>query len=385
MKSVQRLLTAGALALLLPLLAGADGPADAPAENRQWELNKLREYNPAQYAKLRHNLAVFLRLPTERQEGLRKLDRELHEEITGMRARLEHVMERYADWLERLPEADRQSVLSATDRKVRLQRIREIRDRQWLARLPRAQAEKLARVPEAKRAELIKKLRQDELDERLDWQVALRNPPPAPNRLDQLPEELREAVEKGLRPLLSRDEDKLLKEAEGKWPRFPRTLVELADNHPYSLLGPIGPTSFKDLKEVQPLALGFLKDKKFSDRLKEVEGKWPEYGVVLRDMSKAVPVFGKGRPIQLLPSKYAPSRPADFPPMVQHFIDKKLLPALDEDEAFVLKRTEGEWPNYPKMVLDLAQKHNLHVPTTQTRFEGRDWDRYRWRSLRGRD
>lgn len=306
-----------------------------------------------------------------------------------MRSRLERAAERYADWLDRLSEADRRSVTAAPDRKTRLQRIRAIREAQWLQRLPRATAEKIAKTPEAQRGDLIRKLQNDELEERLDWIVAqrhwdqfLRPSGSLPTRPDHLPEDARETLEKSLRPLLNPQQEQRLKEAEGKWPRYPRVLVELADNHPISVLGPIGPTTIKEL-QINPFVQQFLeKNKKLWDRLKEAEGKWPEFGVAVREVSRLPMPFGKGgRIMGPLPNKFTPARAQDFPPMIQQFIEKKLVPALDPDETFLLKKTEGEWPAYPRLVVDLARKHNLQVPAPPSRFD--TMERYRWRSLTG--
>jgi hypothetical protein len=393
MNYLQRALVLAGLCLLAPVLALADGAPEPPADARQ-QLQKLRTTAPQQYARVRHNLAVFLALPPDRQESLRKLDRELQDEPTHQRARLERVMERYGDWLERLPDADRENILSAPDRKTRLQRIREIRERHWQARLPKAVQDKLAKAPQAERPEMVKKLRQEELDSRLDWIIAqrnwdmlFRNPGGLPTRLDMFSEDTRAGFEQSVRPLLSRDQEKQLKDAEGKWPRYPRLFVELVDSHPYSVLGPIGPLNFKDVKELSlpaPIHAALASDGKVQGRLKEVEGKWPDYGAVLRDSLKEMrrkPPFLLMKNWPALPGKFTPARPADFSPSVATFIDKKLVPALSDDEVFQLKKAEGDWPAYPKMIVDLARKHNLQVPGLPSRLDSPTWERYRWRPL----
>jgi hypothetical protein len=382
-----------AMALMVPSFVLADASSEAVTDNHQ-RLEKLRVNDPQHYASLRHNFAVFRQLPSERQETLRKLERDLEDETPGHRQRLERVAERYADWLEHLSETDRQTIQSAPDRKTRLERIRALRDKQWLKRLPKAQADKIANAPEKERAELLKKFRAEELEEHLDWlaiqrnwDVLMRNPQALPSRLDMLSDETREIIEKSLRPLLSKEEEKILKDAEGKWPRFPRVLIELADQHPLSLQGPVGPTSLKDLNLPGPAQALLQNDKKLEplrNRLKEAEGKWPEFGLAWRDVAalpwKDLPKGPVGKkPFPPLPPKYTPSRTEDLPQMVQQFIDKRLLPALDEGEAGLLKKAEGHWPLYPQTVLELARKHNLQVPNSLGRFDG--LERYRWRWL----
>jgi len=370
----------------LPAIALAVGGADAPDGDGKAALEKIRTSQPQLYARLKHNLAVLQNLPPERQEALRKLDRDLHDEITSMRQRLERVAERYADWLDRLSPEEKKSVVSAPDRKTRLARIREIKEAQWLKRLPKAQADKVAKAPPAERGELLKKFIQEEIDERTDWQIAqrhweqyLRAPGTLPLRPEQMPDDTREALEKSLRPLLTRAEEQLLKDAEGKWPRYARVLVDLADSHPVGVLGPIGPTTIKELQLNQFAVQALEKNKKLHDRLKETEGKWPEFGVAVREVSRIPGTFGKGRLLPPLPNKFTPARPQEFPPGVQQFIEKKLVPALDEEEAFQLRKTEGEWPAYPRLLVDLSRKHNLPMPGVSPRFD--QWDRYRWRSL----
>jgi hypothetical protein len=382
MRSLSRILVLPALASL-PLLALADAP-DPVADARQ-QVQKLRVIDPQHYARLRHNLAVFIALPPTRQEALRKLDRDLQEEPPPQRARLERVMDRYADWLERLPEAERKNVLAAPDRASRVQRIRAIREQQWVKRLPKAKADKLAKLPEAQRAETIKKWRHEEIEERLDWLAAQRHwdglarNTQLPNRPEQLDDASREALEKTLRPLLNPEELKQLKEAEGKWPRYPRVLIDLADNHPLSVQGPIGPTSFKELTGLNPLAVTILEnDKKYKatrERLKESEGKWPEYGAALKELSR-LQLSKKG---PLLPPHLTPAHSDAFPALVQQFLEKRLVPALDEEESARLKKAQGRWPDYPQTILELSHKHNLPIPAGKVRFE--TLERYRWRYL----
>jgi hypothetical protein len=388
MRWVQQILVVAALAILLPALALAGPPTEVQDATNRRAIENLRASDPQAYARLRHNLAVFMDLPPDKQEALRKLDREMQDEITTMRNRLERVADRYADWLERLPEADRKSILSAPDRKTRLQRIRAVREAEWVKRQPKPVAERIAKAPPREKADLIKKLQQEELEDKLDWQVAQRHwdqifraPQMLPVKADQLPEDTRDALEKTLRPLLSRHEEQLLKDNEGKWPRYPRVLVELADSHPISVLGPIGPTNVKEL-QLNKFGMEFLqKEKKGMEKLREAEGKWPEFGLALREVGRLAGPFGGkgGRIIPPLHGKFAPSKPADFSSSVQQFIEKKLVPALDDDEGKHLKNTEGEWPAYPRMVMELARKHNLQVPGGSPRFD--QWDRYRWRSL----
>ncbi len=376
-----------ALALAVPLLA----QDDSAEENRRL-LEKWRA-DPVHAARLQHDLAVFQRLSPERQQRLRKLDRDLQEENPALRARLGRVLQRYTDWLDRLPEAERRSIEQAPDRKARLERIAEIRRREWTRRLPQARREQLAKLPEDQRKEQTHKLWQEQWESRADWLVALRHDEifkreeQAPVRLAILPADVQKFYEESLRPLLSKAEEKRLRDAEGKWPRYLRTLVELADTHPLSVLGPIGPTGLnppKDMVQLPPRLKEAMLGPKASKSLQHLrkllehaDGRWPEAGVVLRDWASRAK-----KPNWQLDQRFMPSHAYQLPPFVQQFLEKRLLPALDEEDRVRLKNTEGHWPAYPRLVIELAHKHNLTVPTDKA-LPGafKFWDAYRVRSV----
>lgn len=377
-------LTCKILATLLPAilvpLAVLAGPAPTLEENRQ-ALEKWQQ-NPQRLARLKRNQTIFRRLPTDAQERLRKLDRDLNEEGPAMRSRLKGVMDRYSTWLDSLPEEDRKSVVNAPDRRARLERIRELRQQQWVRQLPRPQQEQINKLQGKDRTELVRKLWQEDLDRRADWQVAerhwdlmLHKPQQLPLSRDTLPRETRQFLDASLKPLLTADEDRRLREAEGKWPRYPRLLVDLADSHPLSVLGPIGPTRIEDLPSESQRFLKGEKAKKLHERLKQAEGKWPEFGVVMHELRKS----GEKRHLDLK-REFVPSHPKDFPTAVQHFIETRLLLALADDEQKALAKAEGNWPAYPKLIVELARKHNLPIPADPLPGLA-DGDKYRARSV----
>src|SRR5205807_1635995 len=133
MRPIHRTLASVLLLVGLPLLALADGGDDL--ERNRKMLEKARS-DPQHYARLIQELQAFLALPEERQKELRKLDRDLHDEDSATYARLQRVLERYSNWLLRLPETERKQLESTTDLKERLRLIKEIRQRQWISRLP---------------------------------------------------------------------------------------------------------------------------------------------------------------------------------------------------------------------------------------------------------
>src|SRR5437870_13485302 len=120
MRHTGRILVLAVLLGGLPWLAQADSGPDELEQNRRL-LEKWRT-NPDHEARLRRDLKAFLALPYDRQQQLRTLDRELSEEDSAGYARLQRVVERYADWLRNLPEADRQQIVTAASAEERLKR-----------------------------------------------------------------------------------------------------------------------------------------------------------------------------------------------------------------------------------------------------------------------
>src|SRR5436305_14595075 len=112
MRAVFRLsLLLGVLALAAAAPAVPDGPAAEREQNRRL-LARYRT-DPVHYERLKSDLQWFRSLPPQRQAALRKLDQDLQKEDPVIQARLLRVMDRYASWLERLPEADRQRIQAA--------------------------------------------------------------------------------------------------------------------------------------------------------------------------------------------------------------------------------------------------------------------------------
>ncbi len=101
--------------------------SETPASQRSWR----REY------------AEFLKLPAEVQQRIRRLDRELHEEESETTVRYLRVMQRYSEWLDRLSPEQRHYVETARSTNAKIKRIREIKERQWIATLPKADRDRI--------------------------------------------------------------------------------------------------------------------------------------------------------------------------------------------------------------------------------------------------
>src|SRR5215471_9009102 len=166
------LLLTGCIAVGVRVLAVADGPApedlQTTLEHNRRLLEKWRA-DPEHYGRLQRDYQAFLALPPERQARLRKFDRDLHAEDPAMQARLWTVLERYTSWLEKLPDGDRNWIESAPDSSTRLERVKHIRDQQWVKRLPQKIQKELAELPEDKRPDRIAELRLEERQRRLEW------------------------------------------------------------------------------------------------------------------------------------------------------------------------------------------------------------------------
>lgn len=382
--SGRSLLILVACALVAVSVWAQSGPVPDDQQPNRQRLAQWRT-DPEHYARLQQDLAVFRTMPPERQNRLRQLHRDLHEQDSATEARLRRVLERYAVWLGRLPAADRQRIEQASNPRDRIRLIKEIRERQRKDRLPRAVQEQLDKKSATEREAEMKRLRDEEWNRRADWQVAFRfwgtlmnlKSEPLPARLEDFPQVVQIFVEKQLRRLLSEAEQERLRKAEGQWPLYPRTLVDLADRH-VTLPGPIGPMRLTDLPEDSQQKLKKLAPLKLSKNLAQAEGKWPDFAVLLLDLARR-------RNVSLsLPPKDIPSRLEDFNPSVQQFFRNELVPALSEPEKEHLRKAEGQWPLYPRTLLELACVHDLQIPGTTLPGPHDRWDRYRLKPPPGR-
>jgi hypothetical protein len=376
MRFLWRMVFGGAILLILvPLFGGAESGNDELEHNRLL-LEKWRK-DPEHNETLRRNLRAFLALPEERQKRLRQLDHDLHEEESATSVRLQSVLERYAEWLQGLPEADRQRIQREADPQRRLEIVRELREREWVQRLPRAIREDLEKLPADQRRVRITQLRQEEHKRRRQWQVAIRNwaeltqNRPQITRLQDLAPDVKTFVHESLFPMLTPEEKNRLLQAEGKHPLFLRTLVELADKHPIRLPGPTtGPARFEQLPSELQTRLKRVKDWP-SPQVKQAEGKWPDYAIQVTQFARA-----SAHKVRLL-KQLGPCRPGEFSPPVREFIEKKLVPALGADDAAMLHRAEGNWPRYPNLLLRFAWKHGLQVPGMRLPGPPQMWNPYR--------
>jgi len=355
------------LPVLCCLLAATPGHESASVDlERNRQLLQKWKTDPEHYARLRSDLEAFWALPEEKRQRLRRLDRDLHQLDAKAQKELWTVVERYRLWLDRLAEEDRRQIEDAGDTSERLRLIKEIRDRQWIERLPRTVREELRNTPADGWAMRVAQLREQERRQRKLWQRPLgAGPGPRgakqPSRLHDFPKEVQEFVEKHLLPRLTADEELHYRRSEGQWPAFPLLLIHLSERYPVlpPLPAPQRPiTHYEDLSEQARRIAG---PKTFWERRSEewkklqlVEGKWPQWAetmvtLLTDEQRKTMPPLGA-------------SRPREFPIAVQTFLETTLRIKVKGAEFRKLRETEGKWPDYPRRLLDLAHKHHLQVP-----------------------
>jgi hypothetical protein len=362
-------------------VAATSDSGDALAQNR-WLLNHLR-HDRARYTRLQRETERFNTLSTAEQARIRALEQALSGETSETQARLLRAAERYADWLQRLPASDRNQILAETDKDKRLALIRQIRLREWLEHLPTPQRERVEKATDSERANVIAQIRSDEKSSKT-WTLAARNwneigARGVIDRTEKLPEEVQQFVKENLVPRLHPAERERLRFSEGRWPAYPRTLVDLNDNEriAFRLLLPVsGPKRIDELPaDVQKRLKSAKTPEIFKKRLTKAEGHWPEFAIIISE--------GRGNRLNARP--FGPCTPKDFPKATREFIEQKLMTpqsgVLDDAERERLRLAEGLWPSYPKTLVELAWKHRLQIPGASLPGPPELWDRYRDKPL----
>ena len=356
------LLAAALLGAAVPVLAVSEAAPDDLEHNRR--LLERDRADPDHYARLLRDLRAFQALPPDRQAQMRRFDHALHEEDPATQKRLWAVLERYAEWVGRLPEADQQRIDGAADPAERLRIVKDLREQQWVDRLPKADRDALAGLGEPARATKIASLLAAERQRRKEWQdwaAGQKARPEAgprttrPARLADFPEPVRAFVGDKLTPMLGDDEKERLKNVEGKWPALANLVADLAAKHPYLPPLPSGAVVRYDQLPAAVKALltpEGLRRRGQWDELQKKEGKWPQYALAVTELLKQEK---KGAP------PLGASGPDDFPREVRTFLDRS-GPEWKEADRARLHDAEGKWPDYPLALLDVARKNDAVVP-----------------------
>jgi len=144
-------------------------PDDLDYGRKKFEI--WRQY-PEQLAKLRQAAQTFASLPAARQQRLDKLDLDLSRESSVVQAGLHDALDRYTEWLAKLPEADRERIRLARDKEARLTIIKELRQNDWLRQQPKATREAIEALPAELRPAALEKARSEDRQRRDAWSIA---------------------------------------------------------------------------------------------------------------------------------------------------------------------------------------------------------------------
>lgn len=337
---------------------------------------------------------AFRTLPPARQAEIVRLDQELQAREPRERDRLFRVLEAYAAWLARLPEAERKSILSAPDAAARLAAVRAAREREWVEALPPPMRARLGAAGAAERAALIRQWKDEEAARRERWAFARQhveafaaNKSPWPFDTERGRNEVIDFAHHALKvddrrrcrlsPADLAEYHRTLSaaRADDSWAWYGLLVYELSRLHPY-LPEPDNPKLLiSEVGELPPPYLPRVGPKKGGgfgsrQRLAAVAGKWPEFPLeVLRE----VPAAGFGKEVNASPP-LGPARLSDFKQPVQEFAKKDLFPRLNADEARELERLQGKWPDYPRKFVSLADKYDLSVPGVTLPGPPRRWE-----------
>jgi len=247
---------------------------------------------------------------------------------------------------------------------------------EWLAQQPKAIRDKAAALPAQERVAFVAVEKGRSRKTQEDWLIAsrfwteLHKGAPLPARPSDFPESVGSYVQDYLRHFLSKEEWARLQQAQGQWPLFPMTLVELADKHPPALPGPHGHRRFDELP--------FAVQKMFKSKtpggkaIKAAEGNWPGFA---RALTQTAQTRGLHFPNELWPYNYK-----GLNPEMKEFVDKLMTQVLSEEQKHqLLNKTPSRWPDYPLAVQELARAHRLEPPWFVLPGSREMWEKYRLR------
>lgn len=374
------------LILMLFLFAGVVAwalaePTVAELEQNRRKLEAWRAH-PEQLERLRRDLRAFMDLAAEQRDRIVRLDEGIHKEPAPTQARFEHVLKRYSDWLDRLPEKDRKAIQQAPDNAARLALIRSLRDEVWMSSRPKAQRDAWEKLQGDARADFVKRLRLEARQHHLDWLLAsrfwheLESKQPMPCRVGDFSERVQKYVNEYLMWSLTDEEKQKLAAAEGRWPDYPQVLMEIAGRHP-SALPPPDKALPRHLDQLPlPIRQKVSVEKKGGGK-KSLLPKLAQFDNSPNFASKAVEVATKEGKFPFEFEFWACNYKSLQPPMA-NFVEKKLMPILDTKEKQTLAGSEGTWPFYPQTIQELSRKHNLtppwHILPEPNKYK---WDAYR--------
>jgi hypothetical protein len=347
--------------------------------------------NPDDPAYLRRQYAWFQTQEPARQQQLRRLHADFLQLTPDEQARLTRVSQAYNAWLFKLPEADRQRILAASSAAERLDEVKRLREREWVESLPKVYRDEYATLDTDARRVRIQEWRTEEGERREEWSLAQKhwadNPPgkiPPVFGADRLGVEafvthLRENLSDTERK--SVDDARLALDENGVWFGYGFLVVRLADQHPILPWSKIGSRDWRDLPgEVKTYLrtndrTHFDKPVDMPREVRRAQGRWPEFAVELVAYSKKNNLT--------LPIPLGDCRKDQMPTELIQFLDKVFEPLLKKSgsegraDLQALTDAQGKWPEYPKLVMDLARKYKQPVPGWTLPGQPQFWDRLR--------
>lgn len=353
----------------LPVLLAAGDEKTAGPSNQSL-LDRWKQ-DPEHYARLMQDLKEFHALDATHQEELRQFDRDFAALDSQRQKHYFSVLQRYSYWLDHLPETDRKRIESTTDATARLAVVRSLFLQQWRENLPTRTRENLQQaLLKANDPDEIKKIIDRFHKEEMDRKNILSQVRQAkvqapqsillkPAKTEELPEELRNYLEKQLKPQLNRNEVQELQEAEGKYPQFLRTLHILGSGHLLILPSRSRkeiPTTYKTLPPEYKKAIS--QQKLTAPKLNTNDRHtWPLFALGVNQYAR-----GEVKDSTSLPPLGA-AEPGEFPEPVRTWIETKLLPALTPAEKKTLEMLQKKWPEYPLALPRLASSHKVPLPS----------------------
>ncbi|CAN5372868.1 hypothetical protein BH11PLA2_BH11PLA2_33610 [soil metagenome] len=333
---------------------------------------------------------VFRKLPPARQQQLRQLDEDFYALDSVQQLKFHGILERYAVWLDHLPEEYRKEVLAAPAMDERIEAIRRIRNRLWRKNLP---ASVKARLEETADKEEVDRILADQKNQeaarRLLWESARRqwgnlksDKKPFPFDDADLTKQVEEYTATMLRPRMTPGElvrfEELRKDtAQGgyvAWYLYGAAILYAAESHamlpepkngkPVMKIDDL-PTDF--MKRLRPA--GVVRPGMVKRDLKDLpqHGKWPDFAEVVaqeaqqRNMPLPIPPFG-------------PARLDEFKPEVEEAA-KQLVAKLSPREKTDFEALQGKWPAYPKMLNELARRYDVVLPGVSLPGSPREWNK----------
>ena len=348
-------------------------------------------------------ISQFQSYSAARRQQLRTLHKQLEELPAKERAPLHRTLEAYAVWLDRVPDAPRKEILTAANGADRFEAVLRVRERLWRESLPPGQQKALKTVATVEeRTQYLRELRQREETFRREWELTHRQWQPNksedqkawpfnnPALAKSLDEFIRKSFgidpnspidKKGELPApcrLTREEllelkyrhDAALK--EGYWFSYGACLLQLAEQHPMLP----EPGKGKPLTHVDqpPLTQQTVRrlvknDAPFPQRFRSSLGRWPDFALEIHKLDANTKEKDKLPPL-------GPCRPGEFHEDLELFLKEQLMPKLFKNERDRLEAQAGKWPEYPRLMIELAKGKNLSVPGAMLPGEPKLWNEY---------